>query len=144
MEVRTTWVRTLGVLLVALLLSACGSEPIGPSDNKVRLDLQDKLNVLAGGLASLDEFEVVDRDELSEDRVKFHIVMTFKSNQPAIDEFIVKQNNSARMFGTIGGPNMRLVKIAQQLDGVSEKATWVYQMNANGVWMQTQAFKGYR
>lgn len=70
----------LWVIVLMLLLVGCGSTAqVGPSDEKVRLDYEDSLALLARAMRSpmkLQSFEIVERKVLAEDRVKFHLVVS--------------------------------------------------------------------
>jgi hypothetical protein len=70
----------LVVVWLVLLLTGCGiSSQVGPSDEKVRLDYEESLALMARAMRSpmkLKSFEIVERQVLSEDRVKFHLVVS--------------------------------------------------------------------
>lgn len=65
---------------LVLQLTGCGlGSRIGPSDEKVRLDYEEHIQLM--GLFSrssmkIKSFEIVNREVLSEDRVKFHLVVS--------------------------------------------------------------------
>jgi hypothetical protein len=69
-----------GLLVFVFLLAGCGSTaPVGPSDEKVRLDYEDSLALLARAMRSpmkLQSFKIIERKVLAEDRVKFHLVVS--------------------------------------------------------------------
>jgi hypothetical protein len=73
------------LVIVVSLLSGCGqSVQTGPSDEKVKLDFKDSLQLLSRHMRSpmdLKYFKIVERKILSEDRVMFHLEVAI-SNIP--------------------------------------------------------------
>ncbi len=56
-------------IFVGIFLLACSSEPIGSSDDKVRLDVEDTIQTLTNRLVSVSDFKINSRNVLAEDRV---------------------------------------------------------------------------
>ncbi len=130
-----------GVFIVILILTACGQD-VGPSDKKVNLDVEDKIKASTKGLISISDFVIEKRDVLSEDRVKFHLTLSFKLDENKVEQFKKSERSSIRMFGAMGS-NMRPLKMAQQMDGRTEKATWLYRLSGGGVWELSQSNAGH-
>ena len=128
------------VLIITIVLASCSREPIGPSDEKVRLDMDEKIGKLSKGLVDVAEFEINSREVLPEDRVKFHITVKLKKNEEKIAHF---KKRSYKMFGPSHGPNRKHVRTAWEMDNKTELATWQYESDKSGVWLLSKDETGH-
>ena len=127
------------LLLGALLPAACDSTVIDPSDAKVRLDQADRLRQNTQGLADFSRFTIDKREILAEDRVKFHVTMTFKADKARIDQYLADRRQSQSMWGTDFRSARRLPSTAaQQIDGLTQQVVISYRLNKHGPWEFTQ------
>lgn len=66
----------LAMLIFVFLLPGCGQvTQVGPSNDKVKLDYEQSLLLLSRTMRSplrLKSFDIINREALAEDRVKFH------------------------------------------------------------------------
>lgn len=145
MKVGIFYKKMVVLIFVLLTLASCSSN-IGPSDKKVRLDVDESVQTMSQGLFYVSDFTLDSRDELSEDRVKFHITLTYEMDEEKIKEYKASVEHSARMFGGLGSMKSmrRSVQRAQQQDGATEKATWLYQLTGKDIWELVDSKPGHQ
>lgn len=122
------------VLLALFVVAGCGSID-GPSENKVRLDLLDRINAAYRGMLVTDDFTVTDRQVLSEDRIKFLVIVSYQLD-PQKER---QQERSNKVFGDDG-----FLRKARRDAGHDEKATVVYKRTGQGVWQMHNIQAGYQ
>src|SRR6185369_9117740 len=138
MKNQRTW---LAGLCIWVLVAACS--PVGPSNEKIRLDLEDLIKQQTRGIAAVANLEMK-RKVLSEDRVKVQMTASYKTDQEELRKAsIAVQTLRTRPFGGMGAFELgKAVDTARQLDGKTEKFTFVYRLEGNGVWKIAQIFDG--
>ncbi|MEW8046504.1 MAG: hypothetical protein AB2805_08445 [Candidatus Thiodiazotropha sp.] len=76
----STYYYGLAMLIFVFLLPGCGQvTQVGPSNDKARLDYEQSLQLLSRAMRSplrLKSFDIVNRETLAEDRVKFHLLVS--------------------------------------------------------------------
>tara|TARA_B100000929_G_scaffold239618_2_gene196708 strand:- start:114 stop:533 length:420 start_codon:yes stop_codon:yes gene_type:complete len=117
------------------LLAGCGSD-VGPSVDKVRLDLLDRMNQMYGGLLETHDFEIDERQVLSEDRVKFHIVASFKLDPERAQQVRSSHSKTIRQQFAL--------RKAGTLQGKDERATLIYKRTGQGAWQIYNVQQGYQ
>lgn len=123
------------VVACVLLMGGCSGET-GPSADKARLDLDDRLKQSSRGTIMLDDFRVTERRVLSEDRVKLHIRTGLKKDEARMRQ--IKQRN--RMMG---GWSPALEQ-AEKIDDGRGQATLIYKRTSGDVWQLYRVQMGYQ
>ncbi len=141
---RTIWAF---LVVMTILLAACGNEKAGPSKEKVKLDLQEWLNtqLRSNHLVSVDTLKIDSRNAITEDRVNFELAITISVDEEAvaqeIDAFFVRE----RLNPTYRSPPNK--DLLMSLDGAEERLNVGYTLQAGGVWrlsqVATQPLAGY-
>lgn len=127
---------TATILLLGLLVVAgCGSDDAGPSNDKIRLDLLERVNVQYEGLLQDDGFSVSDSQEMSEDRIKYHVIVSYKLDPQRAAE----AERSSRL---IGYTNQALKK-ARRNDGKDNEVTVLYKHMGQNDWQISGIQPGY-
>ncbi len=123
------------IAFAVLAVAGCGSAEVGPSADKVRLDLLERINAAYHGLLETDHFTVNDRRVLSEDRVKFHVIVSYK-----VDPQRARQaQRDNKIFGGTGD----VLRKARRNEGHDEEATLLYKQSAQGIWELARIQQGY-
>lgn len=128
------------VILTAIVLASCSTEPIGPPDDKVRMDMDEKIAKLSQDLIDVTEFEINSREKIAEDRVKLHITVKLNINKEKMDYF---KKRTYKMFGPRGGPNVKRIREVEKMDKKVELATWQYELDQSGGWLLSQTETGH-
>lgn len=122
------------VLLALLVVAGCGSDA-GPSNDKIRLDLFDRINAQYEGLLQSDGFSVSDSQTMSEDRIKYHVIVSYKLDP----QRAAQAERSSRL---IGYTNQALKK-ARRNDGKDNEVTVLYKHMGQNDWQISGIQPGY-
>lgn len=123
------------VLCALLAVAGCGSSP-GPSNKEVRLDLLDQANQIYHGLLVSDDFSVTDSQVQTENRVKYHVTVSYKVDPQ-------KAAAAKRSSQLIGYTNDTLRK-ARRNEGKDQELTVLYKRSGQGVWQIARIQSGYQ
>jgi hypothetical protein len=135
----TKWLT--GLCLVTLIT---GCNPVGPSNEKIRLDIEDILKEQTKGIALIANLETR-RERLSEDRVRVEMRIAYKADpeelrkaSSAVEILRTKPFGAAASFDLA-----RAVDRARSVDGKIEDLTAIYRLKGNGVWEMAQTYAGH-
>lgn len=121
--------------LAVLLVAGCGS-PTGPSDDKARLDLAERMTRSTRGMVKLDDFRVAERRVLSEDRLKLHVNAGFTKDKERMRQ--IKERNRV-----MGGWSPALEQV-EKADAGRSKATLTYKRVGDERWQLYRVQAGYQ
>ncbi|WP_193092870.1 hypothetical protein [Halomonas colorata] len=125
-------------IVMTILLAACGNEEVGPSKEKVKLDLQEWLDtqLRSNHLVSIDTLTIDNRNALSEDLVNFELTITTSIDEEAVDQaidaFLAREQFSPTYHSP---PNKDLL---MSLDEAEERLIVRYTLQAGSVWLLAQ------
>jgi len=122
------------LMMAAIFLSACSGEEVGPSKDKVKLDLQDWLNarVRYTNLVHIDDVKINKRVVLAEDRVNFDLTVTISVDEKAVDRAIEAFWERQRIIRSYQDPPDKAQLMA--LDGGQDRLDVRYTLSAGGLW----------
>lgn len=127
----TTSLARLLIAAAVLSLAACGAD-VGPSADKVRLDLQDRVDRVHNSLLESALFRIDDRTMPAEDRVRFHITFSYTVNKKRAQR--LEKN----------GYSTWKINRAKRLAGLTKQATVFYRLKPGRVWKLTRILPGYQ
>jgi hypothetical protein len=135
----TKW---LAALYIGTLITGCN--PVGPSNDKIRLDIEDAIKEQTKGIVLITNLETR-RERLSEDRVRVEMRITYKADpeelrkaSSAVEILRTKPFGAAASFDLA-----RAVDRAKSVDGKIEDLTAIYRLRGNGVWNIAQTYSGH-
>lgn len=123
------------LIVMTILLTACSNEEVGPSKEKVKLDLQEWLNarVRYTNLLYIDDVKINKRDVLAEDRVNFELTVVISVDEGAVDQAIEAFWARQRIIRSYQDPPDKAQLMA--LNGEKNRLNVRYDLNANGLWL---------
>ncbi|WP_110689427.1 hypothetical protein [Salinicola endophyticus] len=127
---KTIWLML--AVIFSVLIVACGGEDTRPSEDKVKLDLQDRLDANFKGLVHLEKLDITKRDVLAEDRVNLGITMTLTVNESEVDQAIQQYWARQQIMRSYNSPPNKERLMA--MNKKQEKATIQYRKQAGNVW----------
>jgi hypothetical protein len=131
------------VFPLLLTVAACGSS-VGPSDDKIRLDLEEFIKEQTRGLVAVTRLDLK-RKVLAEDRVQVQMTASYKMNQEEFQKASKAiQVLKANAFGAAGAFELGgAMEKARRLDGQTEEFTVMYRLAGNGLWKITESRAGH-
>jgi len=90
--VKLSMIKKLSLLLMVVVISACGNE--GPSDDRVELDYKEFFNKNYKNLLLIEEFDIVSKDKLSDDRIDVKITTSLILNKQLEQEVLNYRGSS--------------------------------------------------
>lgn len=126
------------LIVMTILLTACSNEEVGPSKEKVKLDLQEWLDtqLRSNHLVSIDALKIDNRNVLAEDRVNFELEIMTSVDEEAVDQAIDAFFARERLAPTYRSPPNK--DLLMSLDGAEEPLDVRYVLQAGGVWRLSQ------
>ena len=131
-KTRVVWVSL--IFLLTILLSACSKEEIGPSEAKIKLDIEEVFSRQVGieNLVQVSNLKVDKRNVLSEDRINFELNVGYQVDEKVVDRTIEEFWNRQRMTGSFQSPPNK--DGLMLLNGVQERIQVLYVLQPGGVW----------
>lgn len=138
----------LVILLVLVGVTACG-ERVGPSDEKVKLDIEEtmlrRMAFFGHGVAEIDTVVINRREVLAEDRVKFHVTLSLKANEEAVREYV--QIRSGYPRGALAPPPDAEREITHMITTINgkppEQFSRLYRLKSNCLWEAEADYPGH-
>lgn len=113
------------VALVLALLAACGDGSKYPSDDIVKLDLQEKFDEMTKGLIEPTKIKIDDKEADARQHVKVHATFTAKANQKNIEDLKDVEAIQTAMWGS--SVMQGSLDYASEIDKKKVKVTLRYQ-----------------
>lgn len=135
--------RLLVVAALLSILTACGS-PVGPSEDEVRLDMQDLADRKYKGMIQLVDFNVVGRQMLSENRVRIEVTAGIALDEARVAQVRQHSKAWARTFGGWSDDARDAERFYKRFQGRTDETLLLYQKNGHGMWQFAGVLPGNR